>query len=136
MLANRRTWVLGLAAALPLAGFIGLRPALAENTPPCGAVTVKPGCETGGVLFGGVYQVPYELTDGTSITVTCAGGPSPASRDSALRDNFTYYLDLAGIAVDEVTDSKGRLVGYSFQVPAGTLTGLTLRQYLTCIDDH
>ena len=122
-----------LTATLVLA--VGLGTASAQRSDPCGATTPRSTCEKGGVLFGGIYQVHYELTSGASPTVTCAGGPSLDSRDSALYENFTDYLELAGIGVDEVTDSKGRLVGFSFQV-GSLLSGATLRQHLSCIDDH
>ena len=70
-----------LTATLVLA--VGLGTASAQRSDPCGATTPRSTCEKGGVLFGGIYQVHYELTSGASPTVTCAGGPSLDSRDSA-----------------------------------------------------
>jgi hypothetical protein len=135
--------VVALAAALPLAGFIGLRPALAENTPPCGAVTTAPGCEKGGVLYGGIYQVPFELPGQTpnDVTVLCKGGPSAQKRDTALADNlFQLVIAQAEVSPTEeaspIVDSRGRLVGYSFSGSFVLAGPESQPLVLTCIDDH
>jgi hypothetical protein len=132
---GRQKIALAVALAIPLAGF-GLRPAMAGSNGVCGSLTRGPGaCEQGGIDRSDLYQVAYDITAGASFTVTCKGGESLESRDTALHDNFTGYLNLAGIPITDVTDATGRLVGLS--VAAGpSLGGQTLHQYLTCIDDR
>jgi len=140
---GRQKVALAVALAVPLAGF-GLRPAMAGPSALCGTVTKTPTCEQAGVRLHDLYQVSNTLNTGTPGTTTwlCDGGPAPEDRDTALADNLLQLLvaepgALGQGTVLQVTDSTGRLVGYTSTVttpdPSG---GLSLRLYVTCFDDH
>jgi hypothetical protein len=139
-----RTALIGATLiAVPLTGLIGLRPALADNSPACGALTKGPTCEQAGVAFrDALYQVSRTFTpSGGGGAVLCDGGPTANDRDTALGDNFWQFLIAegatggGGFAVSQVTGSKGRLVGYSL---TGNLDlgAPQLTLFVTCVDDH
>jgi hypothetical protein len=128
--------------AVPLVGLVGLRPALAENSSTCGAVTGSPMCAQAAgqaAPSGALYQVSHTVSssDG-NVAVVCDGGPTANDRDTALADNFWQYLIAFTSApgkVAQVTDSAGRLVGYSIKGDLGLgVTDFTL--FVTCVDDH
>jgi hypothetical protein len=78
---------------------------------------------------GGLYQRPLRSSGGGGAAL-CDGGPSAASRDTALHDNlFEYFIAESGIA-QRVTDPSGRLVGYTL-TDTSSLGSLTL--FVTCI---
>jgi len=137
-----RTALIGATlVAVPLAGFIGLRPALADNTPACGAVTKGPTCEQSNVFNGALYQVSrtFPDADGKGGPLLCDGGPSLDSRDTALGDNLLQYfvaVSGSGLHVSQVTDSKGRLVGYSMEGDVSGFSSSAITFFLTCVDDH
>jgi len=138
---GRHKVALAVALAIPLAGF-GLRPAMAGPGPVCGAVTMSPGtCQEG--IRGDIYQRSLTLSPASSGTQSalCDGGPSASDRDTALHDNLFELLiaqtsSSTTASVAHVTDSTGRLVGYTVTGTVSILSGVTLDLYVTCINDH